>query len=71
MMYNKAKSFSKFLALAKRFQAANLNNYVKIAYYKETGHFQAAFFALVGLRNARRFVQSSISIDSTYTSSKF
>ena len=71
MYGDKAESFSKFPALAERFQAADSDNYVKIAYHKETGHFQAAFFAPMGLRNAGRFVRSLVGINGTYTSSKF
>ena len=71
MYGDEADSFSKFPALAERFQAADSDNYVKIAYHKETGHFQAAFFAPVGLRNAGRFVRSLVGIDGTHTGSKF
>jgi hypothetical protein len=51
MYNNKAKSFSKFLALAEQFQAANLVNYYKIAYYKQTDYFQAVFFTLADCRH--------------------
>jgi hypothetical protein len=71
MYGDKAESFSKFPALVERFQAADSDNYVKIVYHKETGHFQAAFFAPVGLRNAGRFVQSLVGINGTHTGSKF
>ena len=71
MYRDEANSFSKFLAFVERFQAADLDNYVKIAYHKETGHFQAAFFAPMGLRNAGRFIWSLVGINGTYTSLKF
>jgi hypothetical protein len=47
MYSDKAESFAKFPALAKQFQAADLNNFCKIAYYYKTSHFQGAFFAPV------------------------
>jgi hypothetical protein len=48
MYGEEAESFAKFPALAERFQAADPDNFCKISYYKETGHFQAAFFAPAG-----------------------
>ena len=48
MYSDEAESFAKFLAYAKRYIAANLNNFVKIKLYKATSHFQVAFFALAG-----------------------
>jgi hypothetical protein len=71
MYGDEAESFSKFPALVERFQAADLDNYVKIAYHKETSHFQAAFFAPMGLRNAGRVVWSLVGIDGTHTGLKF
>jgi hypothetical protein len=56
MHSDEAESFSKFLAFAERFHAADEDNYYKITYHKETGHFQAAFFAPVGLRHTSWFV---------------
>jgi hypothetical protein len=71
MYSDEAESFSKFLAFAERFHAADKDNYYKISYYKETGHFQAAFFAPLGLRHACWFVRRFISIDGTHTGSRF
>jgi hypothetical protein len=71
MYSNEAESFAKFPALAERFQAADLYNYCKIAYYEATSHFQAAFFAPSGMRHAARMLCTIIGIDGTHTSSKF
>jgi hypothetical protein len=71
MYGDEAESFAKFLALAERFQAADRNNYVLIKKHKETGNFQAAFFALASLRIAHLSMQSFTSIDGTHTVSKF
>jgi len=71
MYSNKAKSFAKFLAYAKRFKAADSNNFYKIATYKETGHFQAAFFAPAGLRHAQKTLYEFIGINGTHTSLRF
>jgi len=69
-MYNdEANSFAKFLAYAKRFQAADLRNYYRIQVYKETGYFIAAFFALASLRYAYKSLRKLIRIDSTYIAS--
>jgi hypothetical protein len=39
MYSSKAKSFTKFLVLVKRFWATNCNNYVTIKKHKETSNF--------------------------------
>jgi hypothetical protein len=71
MYSDKVKSFAKFLALAKQFQAAGLYNFCKIAYYKATSYFQAAFFALSSMQHAARMLYTIIGINSTYIGSKF
>ena len=71
MYGDEAESFAKFPAYAERFQAADLDNYCKIKKHKETGNFQAAFFALVGLRHAHRSMRSLIGIDGTHTGTRF
>lgn len=71
MYSDEAESFAKFPVFAERFQAANLNNYCKIKKHKETGNFQAAFFAPAGLRHAHMSMRSFIGIDGTHTGSKF
>jgi hypothetical protein len=71
MYSEEAKSFAKFPALAERFEAADLYNYCRIAWHKETSHFQAAFFAPGALWHATRFLRQLIGIDGTYTGSKF
>ena len=71
MYSDEAESFSKFPALAERFRAADPVNYCKIAHHKQTGHFQAAFFAPAGCRNATRFMRQLIGIDGTHTGSRF
>jgi hypothetical protein len=52
MYSNEAESFAKFLAFAKRFKAADLENFCRIALHEAIGHFQGAFFAPAGLRYA-------------------
>jgi hypothetical protein len=69
MYSNKADSFAKFPAYAKRFQAADLENYYQIQVYKETGYFIRAFFALASLRHAYKRLRKFIRINSTYTAS--
>ena len=49
MHSDKADSFVKFPAYAKRFQAADLDNFCTIGKYKATGYFQSVFFALISL----------------------
>jgi hypothetical protein len=71
MYSNEADSFAKFPAYAKRFQAADLENYYQIQVHKETGHFLRAFFALASLRHAYKSLRKLIRIDSTYTASQF
>jgi hypothetical protein len=71
MYSNESESFAKFPAFADRFRAADLDNYCKIAMQKETRQFQAAFFAPAGLRHAYENLMEFISIDGTYTSSRF
>jgi hypothetical protein len=71
MYSDEAESFAKFPAFAERFQAVDPDNFCKIAYHKETSHFQAAFFAPVGCRRAGKWLRSILSINSTYTGSKF
>ena len=71
MYGDEAESFAKFLAYIERFQAADLDNYCKIKKHKETGNFQAAFFALVGLRYTHMSMRSFIGIDGTHTSTRF
>jgi hypothetical protein len=71
MYSDEAESFAKFPAYVERFRAADLENYCKIATQKETGQFQAAFFALVGLRYAHENLMEFISINSTHMGSKF
>jgi hypothetical protein len=71
MYSSEAKSFAKFLALVERFQAANRDNYVTIKKHKETGNFQAAFFALASLRVAYISIRSFIRINGTHTGSRF
>jgi hypothetical protein len=71
MYSDEAESFSKFPAFAERFHTADKGNYYKIAYHKETSHFQAAFFAPVGLRHTGQSVQPLIGIDGTYTGLRF
>jgi hypothetical protein len=50
MYGNKAKSFAQFLAFVERYYATDQGNFYNITYYKETKHFQAAFFALAATR---------------------
>jgi cytochrome c553 len=71
MYGDEAESFAKFPAYAERFQAADPDNYCKIKKHKETGNFQAAFFAPVGLRHAHMSMRSFIGIDGTHTGSRF
>jgi hypothetical protein len=71
MYGDEAKSFAKFPALAERFQAADPDNFCKIAYHEATGHFQAAFFAPGGMRHAARMLRTIIGIDGAHTGSKF
>ena len=71
MYGDEAESFAKFLAYVERFQAANLDNYCIIAKQKDTGHFQAAFFASVGLRHAHLSMWDFIGINGTHTGSRF
>jgi hypothetical protein len=71
MYGDEAKSFAKFPAFVERFQAVDPDNFCKIAYHKETGHFQAAFFAPVGCRRAGKWLRSILSINGTYIGSKF
>jgi hypothetical protein len=71
MYGDEAESFAKFPAYAERFRAADLENYCKIATQKEISQFQAAFFALVGLRHAHENLMEFIGIDGTHMGSKF
>jgi hypothetical protein len=71
MYSNEAESFAKFPALAEQFIAIDKYNFCNFAYYPKTYHFQAAFFAPRGIRRTGKWICSFISIDSTYTSSKF
>jgi hypothetical protein len=71
MYGDKAKPFSKFPALAERFQAVDPDNFCKIAHHEETGHFQAAFFAPAGCRRAGKWFCSLLGINSTHIGSKF
>jgi hypothetical protein len=71
MCSDEAESFAKFPALAKRFMAADEYNYCNIAYHEDTHYFQAAFFAPGGIRRVRKGIRSFISINGTYTSSRF
>jgi hypothetical protein len=71
MYSNEAELFAKFPAYERRFQAADLVNYCKIKKHKDISNFQAAFFALAGLRLAHLSMQSFIKVDGTYTSSRF
>jgi hypothetical protein len=52
MYSDEAKSFAQFLAFVERYHAADQGNFYNIAYYKETMHFQATFFALAATRQA-------------------
>jgi hypothetical protein len=45
----KLSLFAKSLASAEWFEAANKRNYCKVALYKETSYFQAAFFVCARL----------------------
>jgi hypothetical protein len=71
MYSNEAESFAKFPAYAERFEAADPDNFCRIAFHKATGHFQAAFFAPAGLRHAQLKLRPFIGIDGTHTSSRF
>lgn len=71
MYGDEAESFAKFPALAERFQAADEDNFCKIAYHDETSHFQAAFFAPRACRRAGKWLRPLLGINGTYTSSKF
>ena len=53
------------------FELLILTIYCKTKKRKETGNFQAAFFASVGLRHAYMSMRGFIGIDGTYTSSRF
>jgi hypothetical protein len=71
MYGEEAESFAKFPAFEEWYKAADPHNFSKIAIHKDTGHFQAAFFAPAGLQYAARFMRQIIGVDGTHTGSKF
>ena len=71
MYGDEAESFKKFPVLAERFIAVDKWNFCGYSYHPKTHHFQAAFFAPRGIQLAARYIWRFISINSTYTSSKF
>ena len=71
MYSNKSESFAKFPAYAERFKTADSDNYCKVAMQRETGQFQAAFFALAGLRHTYTNLMEFISVNGTHTSFRF
>jgi hypothetical protein len=71
MYSDKAKSFTKFLALVELFIAVNEYNFCNFAYHSKTYYFQATFFALRGIQCTKKWIRSFIGINSTYISSKF
>jgi hypothetical protein len=71
MYGDEAKSFAKFPAFEEQYKAVDPHNFSKIAFHKDTSHFQAAFFAPVGLQHASHFIRQIIGVDGTYIGSKF
>jgi hypothetical protein len=71
MYGDESESFAKFPAYAERFKTADSDNYCKVAMQRETGQFQAAFFALASLRHAHKNLIEFMGVDGTHTSSRF
>lgn len=71
MYGEEAESFKKFPAYAERFEAADSENFYKLAFHEATSYFQAAFFAPASLRHAQLKLRPFIGIDGTHTGSRF